>query len=395
MKGHWRQATDKARGRRIFLQRCALQCQDRGRATRSMGVSKSQLWAILGAMLASTATLALVEAQSRSDVVIADRRLTVTTTAGSGLLRIFLSADWTRPREEVTRVVVIFHGAGRNAVGYFKTAVEARKLAGEQGVGAMIIAPHFLETADLERNPPADAKALLRWKPSRWKHGWPASAPAPLSSFDAIDAIVDRLADRTIFPNLGQVILAGHSAGGQILQRWPALALATEVDGARDTRSLRRRQPVVVRLFQQGSTRSEQVVLGSQRLGLWHEQEAALRCQGGRQWILSAPTSGVTSSICSVQRIFIPAARISTPVVRRKPKANAVWFAATPISPTCKSGMGITHRLHEVPGAGHSAGEMFKSQCGVGVLFDRPGCDGANVAQLRTTAASKCAKRSN
>jgi hypothetical protein len=38
---------------------------------------------------------------------------------------------------------------------------------------------------------------------------------------------------------------------------------------------------------------------------------------------------------------------------------------------------------------------MFRSQCGVGVLFDRPGCDGANLAQLRTAAATKCAKRSN
>jgi pimeloyl-ACP methyl ester carboxylesterase len=359
-------------------------------------VSKSQLWLILGAMLASTATLASVEAQSRSDVVIADRRLTVATTAGSGLLRIFLSADWTQPREEVTRVVVIFHGAGRNAVGYFKTALKARELAGEQGVGAMIIAPHFLETADLERNPPADAKALLRWKPSRWKHGWPASAPAPLSSFDAIDAIVDRLADRTIFPKLGQVVLAGHSAGGQILQRYAVVG-----PGAPKLSALGIHVRYVV------ANPSSYAYFSKDRPG------PSKWCSGVNDWgygMNKRPPYAAKGTPGDFERAYVgrdivyllgaedihPSGEdIDTSCAAeaqgecRLDRGHAYFVYMQERNP------GITHRLHEVPDAGHSAGEMFKSECGVGVLFDRPGCDSANIAQLRTTAASRCAKRSN
>jgi membrane fusion protein, multidrug efflux system len=47
-------------------------------------VSKSQWWTVLGALLTVTMPIAPAAAQDRSTVVIADQRLTVTTTAGSG-----------------------------------------------------------------------------------------------------------------------------------------------------------------------------------------------------------------------------------------------------------------------------------------------------------------------
>jgi pimeloyl-ACP methyl ester carboxylesterase len=43
---------------------------------------------------------------------------------------------------------------------------------------------------------------------------------APLSSFDGIDAILALLADHTRFPNLKTVVVAGHSGGGQVVQRY-------------------------------------------------------------------------------------------------------------------------------------------------------------------------------
>ena len=53
-----------------------------------------------------------------------------------------------------------------------------------------------------------------------WEGGDPALAPAPASSFDALDAILARLADQRLFPNLKQVVVAGHSGGGQVVQRY-------------------------------------------------------------------------------------------------------------------------------------------------------------------------------
>jgi pimeloyl-ACP methyl ester carboxylesterase len=177
-------------------------------------------WIVVGAMMAAIASVApAAAAQSGSRVVLADQRFVVTTAAGSGLLPIYLSADWTQPWPEATRALLIFHGTGRNAHSYFMTGKKARELAGEENAGALIIAPHFIEQADLEnRPPPADVDKLLRWKHGRWKHGYEALAPAPISSFDIIDALLARLADRAMFPNLAKVVVAGHSAGGQIVQ---------------------------------------------------------------------------------------------------------------------------------------------------------------------------------
>jgi pimeloyl-ACP methyl ester carboxylesterase len=47
-----------------------------------------------------------------------------------------------------------------------------------------------------------------------------AIGPTPVSSFDVLDAILARLADRQLFPNLKQVVAAGHSGGAQVVQRY-------------------------------------------------------------------------------------------------------------------------------------------------------------------------------
>jgi len=53
-----------------------------------------------------------------------------------------------------------------------------------------------------------------------WEGGDNANGPITVSSFEALDAILGRLADRTIFPNLKTVVLAGHSGGAQVVQHY-------------------------------------------------------------------------------------------------------------------------------------------------------------------------------
>jgi hypothetical protein len=185
-------------------------------ARRSSAMTPKRLLVAFGAAVAVLASAANAQDRPRA---VADQRLEVATADGTGLLALFLSADWSKPRPEVTRAVLVFHGDGRNARGYWNTARRAREAAGEQGVGALLVVSHFLAEVDLEDEPPADAGKLLRWTSQGWKDGRPALGPAPLSSFDAIDAMLARLANRALFPNLAQVVIAGHSAGGQIVQR--------------------------------------------------------------------------------------------------------------------------------------------------------------------------------
>src|SRR5207237_2329690 len=41
-----------------------------------------------------------------------------------------------------------------------------------------------------------------------------------LTSFDFVDEILRRLADKKTFPNLSAIVVAGHSAGGQFVARY-------------------------------------------------------------------------------------------------------------------------------------------------------------------------------
>lgn len=55
-----------------------------------------------------------------------------------------------------------------------------------------------------------------------WRGGGDADG-FRLSSFDVIDRIFSKLADRKLYPNLKKVVLAGFSAGGQFVSRYVAV----------------------------------------------------------------------------------------------------------------------------------------------------------------------------
>ena len=152
---------------------------------------------------------------------VARNALRVTTSAGAGVLPVYVSKEVSKAQPQVNRVIVIFHGVKRNAVGYFRSANEAVDSAGKSGKGTIVIAPQFLideDAAAFNLN-----STILRWHHTAWESGGDASGPAPISSFDALDAILAELADRSRFPDLQQVVLAGHSAGGQVVQRYAVM----------------------------------------------------------------------------------------------------------------------------------------------------------------------------
>lgn len=161
---------------------------------------------------------------SRAPVAaIADHTIKVSTLAGNGVFPLYLSADWTRPLPGITRALLVFHGKLRNAEVYNRSGLKAIKHAGAAAGGTLLITPQFLEEVDaLAYRLPPD---VLRWGPAQWMSGANA-LNAPISSFDAIDAILARLSDRAIFPNLKTVILAGHSGGGQVVQRYAVVGRA-------------------------------------------------------------------------------------------------------------------------------------------------------------------------
>lgn len=124
------------------------------------------------------------------------------------------------PNAGVHRALIMVHGALRNADHYFRTATGAAFIAGALG-DTVIIAPAF------HSNDGHDCKDALvphevNWSCGHdaWKPGGDASSNPELSSFDFIDTILKRLSDKRVFPNLASIVVAGHSAGGQFVERY-------------------------------------------------------------------------------------------------------------------------------------------------------------------------------
>lgn len=118
----------------------------------------------------------------------------------------------------VTRGLIVIHGNNRDADAYFETGVLA---AAEAGVSAAtaIVAPHFQTDED---GPEADEPF---WSSAGWKRGNLSrpEGPSPrVSSYAALDRIVDAFLTSSRFPAMAEIVVAGHSAGGQVVHRYAA-----------------------------------------------------------------------------------------------------------------------------------------------------------------------------
>jgi pimeloyl-ACP methyl ester carboxylesterase len=154
----------------------------------------------------------------RPVAVVASRHLNVATQAGNGTVPVFVNDDWLAPKHEFKRAVILIHGRLRNADTYFDLAERACALADGDPADTLLIVPQFLASADLGAH--ALPPSTLHWEWTSWMGGDDAEGPAPISSFDVLDTILHTLASREQFGSLGEVVIAGHSGGGQVVQRY-------------------------------------------------------------------------------------------------------------------------------------------------------------------------------
>lgn len=118
----------------------------------------------------------------------------------------------------VTRGLIVIHGNNRDADTYFETGVVAAATAGVVS-STVTVAPHFQTIDD---GPEADEPY---WSSAGWKRGNLSrpEGPSPrVSSYAALDRIVDAFLNSSRFPALREIVVAGHSAGGQVVHRYAA-----------------------------------------------------------------------------------------------------------------------------------------------------------------------------
>ncbi|WP_175875152.1 alpha/beta hydrolase [Burkholderia sp. BCC0097] len=149
---------------------------------------------------------------------VADQRVTVDTPQGSAVLPVYADHPLDQAAPDVVRVFIVIHGTLRNADAYYASGRKVVEKAGAAGAGTMVVAPQFLTRADARAF--SLGASTLAWTQEGWKGGEPARQPAPVSSFAALDALLAHFADRSLYPSLSTVVVMGHSAGAQLLQRY-------------------------------------------------------------------------------------------------------------------------------------------------------------------------------
>jgi hypothetical protein len=145
---------------------------------------------------------------------------------GSGQSRsmIYRTHPLTAKNENISRALIVVHGAGRDADNYFRTGIAAAFLANALE-NTIVISPRFAsrDGGGCEDRLSADE---LSWpcNGDSWRSGGVATNLAmngeQLTSFDFADEILRKLANKDVFPNLRGIVFSGHSAGGQFVTRY-------------------------------------------------------------------------------------------------------------------------------------------------------------------------------
>jgi hypothetical protein len=121
----------------------------------------------------------------------------------------------------VEHIVIIMHGVKRDADHYYETAAGLLWLDPAALDNTLVIAPKFAGTID------RGFEGMPAWYRQRWIAGGESvkapGRPAPIGSFDVLDDLLQWLGDRHEMPALRDIVLAGHSAGAQMVQRYAVL----------------------------------------------------------------------------------------------------------------------------------------------------------------------------
>src|ERR1035438_6877802 len=123
--------------------------------------------------------------QYRPVQAVGDQRLEISGEDGAGLLMCHASRPLDRRPRGDGPLLVVVHGALRDSDRYLAHARRAARLSGPD---PLIAAPQSLAERDARAGVPDDA---LRWEVEGWKGGYPAVGPSAVSSFGAMDDLLD------------------------------------------------------------------------------------------------------------------------------------------------------------------------------------------------------------
>ena len=166
----------------------------------------------------------------RSSKIVAPKGSTFTSLpVGSGgeLIPAFWTTDPSNSSAKYAYIMI--HGKLRNGGEYWTTMNNILQESAKAGISgasdsAIVVAPQFFSE---KYNSGQYTKEMLAFGDvNAWQAGDPAIHPpgTKLTSFDALDALVDEFSDQNKYPNLQNITVVGHGGGGQLNQRYAMVA---------------------------------------------------------------------------------------------------------------------------------------------------------------------------
>jgi hypothetical protein len=187
-----------------------------------MGPASRALGILLAALLSWTVGAPGLLAKDKDQWA---ERLTFATGRSVAYL---VSAPLREPQPRVEIAIIVVHGADRDDEKAFAGIIAAARASGK-GPVTLVLAPKFKAADD---SPGTDEHF--------WSNdGWPSGdlsqdakdQAGRLNSFAVVDRLYGELAAATRFPALRRVVLVGHSAGGQLVNRYVAVGRLGEGAG--------------------------------------------------------------------------------------------------------------------------------------------------------------------
>ncbi len=181
----------------------------------------------------------------------------------------FLERRGGQNLESLEQIIVVVHGLQGSAKNALKVGVAvAKELASDKA--SLVLAPEFLEIAPRVHE---SSVRLFWWGRSNWRGGDLSyeKNTVRVSSFTILDDLLQRYLSQDQMPRLKTVIILGHSAGGQYVQRY---AIGTDID---------KKFPSIQFVFGVANP-STYLYLNSQRPILGAEGGFSVPTESGCQW---------------------------------------------------------------------------------------------------------------
>lgn len=271
----------------------------------------------------------------------------------------------------VTLAVIVVHGAERNADEYFSNMQEAATLSGRL-VNTIIVAPQFVTIDDA---PAADEPY---WTSNGWRVGDLSSSTGPLpriSAFAAIDTMLARLSDRAKFPQITTIVVAGHSAGAQLVHRFAATSRIAPTSAGVQVRYVAANPSTWLYLGPERATSSGFAIPTGADTTCpdyddWHyglqnrnTYANAITSASIKQKLVSRDVIVMVGTADTLTADLDVACGANLQGARRYSRGLTLMSYMNALNP------GNNHRLVQVPGVGHSSRTMFTSLDGRRVLF--------------------------